>query len=178
MGFLGVSTEFLHSDILKKKKKKIPYVLITHLGLQATSLDQLLINTLTCRRSKLPQKNKPYVIPIHTLPDRRGPCHRPPPGPPPSAQDARGCVGGGSGPGGRGGWPEPLNSVCEQKAMAESRKLWALREVCYKHQWGVNTGSRVGATRSRACSAAPPPEAQREVSGLKFEILFSLLLPR
>lgn len=36
-------------------------MLMAHLGLKVTNPDQLLINTLTCRRSKLPGKKMLYI---------------------------------------------------------------------------------------------------------------------
>lgn len=71
---------------------------------------------------------------------------------------------------GGGERPELLSSLCGQKATAERRKIWAPQWVCYKHPWRVNTR---GCCSSRACSVAAPREAQREVSGLKYKLLFS-----
>lgn len=153
-------------------------MLITHLGLQATSLDQLLINTLSCRRSKLPQKNKTYVIPIDTLPDRRGPCPRPPPGPPPSAQDARGCVGAAAAPGGVGGGGRSRSTACASKRPWQKVGSFGPFGRCVINTSGGWTQAHAWVLQDPEPVRQLPHPKHREVRGLKYEILFSLLLPR
>lgn len=73
--------------------------------------------------------------------------------------------------------PRPW-AACARKRPWQKGGGFGLHERCdINSSEGVSTSTRVGATSSTAWSAAPPHEAQREVSSLKDEFLFFLLLP-